>query len=244
MSAPGAGRSEPARFEPWLVALLCVATLACWAPQFRFFFVPNNDYGTFEGVARSFGRLELPTSYQRLPLLPALMALLAPLLPGSHAYLDAALLLNLAFAVATLPLLYLFAARSLGRGALLVPVLFAGTALFHGTGLQPLVEPSLCFFVALAFVLFQRRSAWQYAAAAAAALSRYEAAALLPIFALAGALEDRRWRSTRRSRPWPARPSCSGSPSARCGGSRAPPSTRRTWSAWASPRRSTSSRRS
>jgi hypothetical protein len=193
VSTAGAGRSEPARFEPWLVALLCLATLACWAPQFRFFFLPNNDYGTFEAVARSFSRLELPTSYQRLPLLPALMALLAPLLPGRHAFLDAALLWNLAFAVATLPLLYLFAARSLGRGALLVPVLFAGTALFHGTGLQPLVEPSLCFFVVLAFVLFQRRSAWQYAAAAAAALSRYEAAALLPIFALAGALEDRRW---------------------------------------------------
>ena len=193
MSAPSAARSEPARFEPWLVALLGLATLACWAPQFRFFWLPNNDYGTFEAVARSLGRLELPTSFQRLPLLPAAMALLAPLLPGRHALLDAALLLNLAFAVATLPLLYSFAARSLGRGALLVPVLFAGTAQFHGTGLQPLVEPSLCFFVVLAFVLFQRRSAWQYAAAAAAAMSRYEAAALLPIFALSGALEDRRW---------------------------------------------------
>jgi len=192
LSAPGSARSEPARFEPWLVALLCVATVACWAPQFRFFFLPNNDYGTFEAVARSFSRLELPTTFQRLPLLPAGMALLAPLLPGRHALLDAALLLNLAFAVATLPLLYLLAARSLGRGALLLPVLFAGTSQFHGTGLQPLVEPSLCFFVVLAFVLFQRRSAWQYAAAAAAALSRYEAALLIGIFALAGALEQRR----------------------------------------------------
>ena len=136
-----------------------------------------------------------------------------------------------------------FAARSLGRGALLVPVLFAGTAQFHGTGLQPLVEPSLCFFVVLAFVLFQRRSAWQYAAAAAAAMSRYEAAALLPIFAafrrargspLAAARGARgpRWRAA----------ACSGSASARCGGSPAPPSTRRTWSAWASRRRPTSSR--
>jgi hypothetical protein len=195
--APGAAPEDASRraapFEPWLVALLCLATLACWAPQFRFFFLPNNDYGTFEAVARSLRRLEVPTSFQRLPLLPAAMALLAPLLPGRHALLDAALLLNAAFAVATLPLLYLFAARSLGRGALLVPVLFAGTALFHGTGLQPLVEPSLCFFVVLAFVLFQRRSSWQYAAAAAAALSRYEAAALLGIFAFAGVLEDRRW---------------------------------------------------
>jgi hypothetical protein len=175
------------------VALLCLATLACWLPQFRFFWLPNNDFGTFEAVARSFGRLELPATFQRLPLLPAAMALLAPLLPGRHALLDAALLLNLAFAVATLPLLYAFAARSLPRGALLLPVLFAGTAQFHATGLQPLVEPSLGFFVVLAFVLFQRRSKWQYAAAAAAALSRYEAAALLAIFAFAGGREERRW---------------------------------------------------
>jgi hypothetical protein len=188
-----AAPAQLARFEPWLIALLCVTTLACWAPQFRFFWLPNNDFGSYEAIARSFGRLELPTTFQRLPLFPAAMALLAPLLPGSHAFLDAALLLNLAFAVATLPLLYVFAARSFGRGALLVPVLFAGTALFHGSGLQPLVEPSLCFFVVLAFVLFQRRSPWQYAAAAAAVLSRYEATALLPIFALAGVLEERRW---------------------------------------------------
>src|SRR5207342_2756066 len=40
---------------------------------------------------------------------------------------------------------------------------------------------------------FQRGAAWQYAAAGAAALSRYEAAALLPIFAAANALRDGRW---------------------------------------------------
>jgi hypothetical protein len=194
LSALAASGARLARLEAALAAALAAFTLACFVPQLRFFFLPNNDFGSFEAVARSFGRLELPTTYQRLPLLPAVMALLAPLLPGRHALLDAALLVNAACAAATLPLLYAVAAGTLGRGALLVPVLFAGTAQFHAQGLQPLVEPSLGLFVVLAFLLFQRRSPWQYAAAAAAALSRYEAALLLAIFAAANAAGDRRFR--------------------------------------------------
>jgi hypothetical protein len=182
-----------ARRDVACLAVLCAALLAVWAAQFRFFFLPNNDYTTFEVVAKSFGRLELPGNFQRLPLLPAVMAVLAPLLPARHPELDAALAVNLLCALATLPLLALFAARAFGRGALLVPVLFAGTTQIHAAALQPLVEPSLGLFVVLAFVLFQARSPWQYAAAGAAALSRYEAAALLALFAAANALEDRRF---------------------------------------------------
>jgi len=184
---------RPAPYEAWLVALLCLVTLLVWIPQFRFFWLPNNDYTTFEVVARALGRLELPGNFQRLPLLPAAMALLAPWLPSRHPELDAALLLNLGFALATLPLLYLLAARTLGRGALLVPVLFAGATQFQAQALQPLVEPSLTCFVVLACVLFQRGSPWQYAAAGAAALSRYEAALLLALFATANTWQDRRW---------------------------------------------------
>jgi hypothetical protein len=190
-SAAGATGSALEAALGWALAL---ATLVFWAPQLAFFPLPNNDYGTFEAVARSFARLEIPTTFQRLPLLPAAMALLASALPGKQALLHAALALNAAFAVATLPLLQRFAARCLGRGSLLLPVLFAGTAQFHGQGLQPLVEPSLAFFVVLAFVGFQRRAGWQYAAAAAAALSRYEALLLLPLFAAWNAREDGRLR--------------------------------------------------
>lgn len=185
---------ESSAVEAALAWVLALATLAFWAPQLAFFPLPNNDFATFEAVARSFSRLELPNTFQRLPLLPAAMALLAGALPGKHALLHAALALNAVLAIATLPLLQRFAARCLGRGALLVPVLFAGSAQFHGQGLQPLVEPSLGFFVVLAFVGFQRRAGWQYAAAAAAALSRYEAVLLLPLFAVWNAREDRRLR--------------------------------------------------
>ena len=192
-TSPASGERFP-DLEGALAAALALATVACWIPQFRFFFLPNNDFASLESVASSLARLELPTNYQRLPLLPGAMALVAPLLTGRHALLDAALLVNVACAAATLPLLYAFAARTVGRGALLLPVLFAGTALFHAQGLQPLMEPSLGLFVVLAFVLFQRRSPWQYAAAGMAALSRYDAVVLLGIFAGANALEDGRWR--------------------------------------------------
>jgi hypothetical protein len=192
LSAAAAAARRPAREEAWLVAALCCAALAYWLAQYRPFQLPNNDFATFGAVARSFSRLELPGTFQRLPLLPGLMALAAPLAPPPHRLLHAALALNLAFAAATLPLLFAFAGRALGRGAALLPVLFAGTTQLHSNALQPLVEPSLGFFVALSFVLFQRRSPWQYAAAGAAALSRYEAVLLFPLFAALCAREDRR----------------------------------------------------
>ena len=195
------------------MALLCLATLACWIPQFRFFWLPNNDYATFEAWRAASAGSSCRRNFQRLPLLPAAMALLAPLLPGRHPELDAALLLNLAFALATLPLLYaLRGAQPRPRGAARARALRRHALSSTAQALQPLVEPSLSFFVVLAFVLFQRRSAWQYAAAGAAALSRYEAAALLPIFAAANALRGPALAAARRARRRSrARPSCAGS---------------------------------
>jgi len=190
--APG---REPARVEAVLLALLSVGLLAYWAQQYQPFFLPNNDFPSFERTARSLAAFELPRSFQRMPILPALMGILAPLMPGPHPYLNAALVLNIAFSLGTLWLLFLLASRTFGRGAVLVPLLFAATTQFQTMGLQPLVEPSLGFFVVLAFVLFERRSHWQWAAAAAAALSRYEAAMLIPVFVIAGMVEGRKfWR--------------------------------------------------
>ncbi|MDH3686833.1 MAG: hypothetical protein OEP95_11435, partial [Myxococcales bacterium] len=185
----------PARVEAVLLGLLSIGLLAYWAQQYQPFFLPNNDFPSFERTARSLAAFELPSSFQRMPILPALMGLLAPLMPGPHPYLNAALVLNIAFSLGTLWLLFLFASRTLGRGAVLVPLLFAASTQFQTMGLQPLVEPSLGFFVVLAFVLFERRSRWQWAAAFAAALSRYEAAMLIPVFVIAGMVEERRfWR--------------------------------------------------
>ena len=183
------------RDEALLLGLLSVGLLVYWALQYQPFFLPNNDFPSFERTARSLAAFELPSSFQRMPIYPALMALVALFLPEPHAHLHAALVLNIGFSLGTLWLLFLLARRAFGRGAVPVPLLFAVTTQFHSMALQPLVEPSLGFFVVLAFVLFQRRSGWQWAAAFAAALSRYEAAMLIPVFVVAGFVEDRRfWR--------------------------------------------------
>lgn len=97
------------------------------------------------------------------------------------------------FSLGMLVLLWRLASPLLGAGALLVPVLFATTEQFHAMALQPLVEPSLGFFCVLTLVLFQARSPWQYAAAAAAALSRTEASTLLPVLFVLNWTEERRF---------------------------------------------------
>ena len=113
------------RDEALLLGLLSVGLLVYWGLQFEPFFLPNNDFPSFERTARSLAAFELPTSFQRMPIYPALMALVAPFLPEPHPYLHAALLLNIGFSLGTLWLLFLLASRAFGRGALLVPLLFA-----------------------------------------------------------------------------------------------------------------------
>ncbi|MCP5055166.1 MAG: hypothetical protein GY937_00400 [bacterium] len=180
------------RLEAGLLALLCAVVLAYWAFQFQPFVVPNNDYASFERTAQSFAALEPPPNYKRMPILPALMALVGPHLPGERPYLAAALGWNQLFSLASLLGLFLIGRRTIGGGALLLPLLFATTTQFHANGLQPLVEPSLGCFAIWAFVFQARGSGWQYAFAAAAALSRYEAAVLIPILFLAEWAEGRR----------------------------------------------------
>jgi hypothetical protein len=116
-------------------------------------------------------------------------------MPEPHPELHAALVLNLGFALGALLLLHRLASRTLGpRAAILPTALYAGSVQFHAMALQPLVEPSLGFFVLLAFVLYQARSPWQYAAAFAVGLGRFEAASVVPILAAANAWRERDWR--------------------------------------------------
>lgn len=192
-SDPGPPKGLAAgRGERTALGLLCAAVLVYWAFQFQPFVLPNNDYHSFERAAESFAAFELPSSFKRMPVLPLLMAGLAPLLPEPHPYLKAALIWNQLFSLGVLVGLFALGQRSFGRAGLLLPVLFAATTQFHANGLQPLVEPSLGFFVVWAFVLQERGSPWQYAAAFGAALSRYEAALVIPVLWLAEVVRERR----------------------------------------------------
>lgn len=186
---------EPAlrRWAPLLV--LCAWTLAYWSVQYKPFLLPNNDWYSFERTAQSVGRFELPAEFKRMPVFPAFVALATPLMPRPDPELHAALVVNIAFSLGSLALLFRLASGPLGPGAILAPVFFAATVQFHAMGLQPLVEPSLGFFVILSLVLFQARSRWQYAAAFAAALGRLEAATLIPVLCvLNGREEGRFWK--------------------------------------------------
>ncbi|HVH06517.1 MAG TPA: hypothetical protein VNE71_11015 [Myxococcota bacterium] len=194
-TSPDGGSTHRAAgaLEWTLFGVLCVTVVAYWSLQYQPFVLPNNDYASFQDTARSLAALELPRHFQRMPLFPALMGIVAPLLPCEQPYLQAALAVNAACSLGLLVLVFVFGARAFGRGALLPPLLLASTTQFHSMALQPLVEPSLAFFVALAFVLFQARSPWQYAAAFAAGLGRYEAVILIPVLFVGNLAVDRRF---------------------------------------------------
>ena len=176
-----------------LPVALGLALAALWIVQYRPFVFPNNDFYSFRRAAWSLAAGELPRSLKRGPILPAVMAALAPVLPEPQRELHAALVANLVFSLVLVAALWRFAARTWPGAAALFAVLLATTPVLHAMALQPLVEPSLGCFVALAFLGLRARSPWQYAAAGAAALSRPEAAALLGVLALANALAEGRW---------------------------------------------------
>lgn len=177
-----------------LLVALCALTLAYWGIQYHPFLLPNNDYYSFQRTADSLARFELPDEFKRMPVFPAMVAALAPLMPRPPRDLNAALVVNIAFSIGSLVLLHLLALRTIGAEAILVPVLFATTVQFHAMGLQPLVEPSLGFSVLLTFVLFQARSPWQYAAAFAVGLGRVESASIIPVLFLVNSRWDGRIR--------------------------------------------------
>lgn len=179
---------------PWLRGGALLALGVLWFQGFEPFAFPNNDYFSFERAAQSLAAGEWPDSFKRGPILPALIALGAPLAGGPHPELRAALVWNLVFSLGFVALLFRFAWRTFPDAAPWFALLLVTTPVLHAMALQPLVEPSLAFFVALAFVLLRERSPWQYAAAAAAALTRPEGAALPIILALCNAGAERRWR--------------------------------------------------
>ena len=142
-----------------LLAAICALLSLLWAAQYHPFVFPNADYHSFERIASSFAAGEWPNQWKRGPILPGMMTLLAPLMPGRHPALHAALLLNLAFSLGSVALLFRLGARTAGPAAGALAALLLGTSSVHQVmALQPLVEPSLGLWVLLAFVLLQARS--------------------------------------------------------------------------------------
>ena len=197
-SQPGGAGAEAAA-DPWervLLAILLLGVGAYWSVQYQPFHLPNNDWYSFERSARALADGELPGSTKRMPLFPLLVGVVSAGFDARHPELHAALVWNQLFSLAGLVGLFGVARVFLPRGAILLPLLVAGSNQFHYNALQPLVDPSLACFVILGFWAFLMRSDWQYVAAFAAALSRYEAAFLIPVLFLANL-----WRERRLVRP-------------------------------------------
>ncbi len=184
--APGPiQRWAPGPIQGWewgLLFALCAGLLAYWVPHYHPFFLPSSDFPSFEATAKELLAGQLPSSYKRMPLFPFLMGLLAPFMPGERPHLHAGLVLNMGFSLGIPVLTFLFGRRLIGPAAFLPAFGLLFISDFHRSAHQPLVDPSLTFFTLLALYLFVRESRWQYVAAGAAAICRYEASGLIAIF--------------------------------------------------------------
>jgi len=147
---------------------------------------PDNDFASFEATAKSIAAGVLPPSFKRGPVLPALMAMVAPLTQSGSPYLHAALLINAAVSLVSLALLFAVSRRLAGGAAATAAcALYASSTQFGAMALEPLVEPVLGCAVLVAVYLYLRGSRWMYAAAGIAALARPETGLLIGVLALA-----------------------------------------------------------
>ena len=171
--------------ERALLGLLVAASGALMAAHFHPFLAPNNDYASFEHVARSFAEFELPTSFKRGPILPAVMALVSPAAGSNAPFLQAALLINAAASLINIVLVHRIA-RYFGGPATagFTAILFVGSVQFFPMALQPLVEPTLGTCVLAAVLAMLQGSRWAYGLAAAAVLGRPETALLIPLITI------------------------------------------------------------
>ena len=181
-----------ARWEILLLSALCTLALVYWAVHFHPFVLPASDYASFERIAQELWAGEAPGGYKRMPMFPLLFGGAAQFVPGEDAFLHAALGLNIALSIATLVVAYALGRRLIGPAAFVPVVALLYAITYHDAALQPLVEPTLGFLVLLSLYLFTLGSRWQYLAAGLAAVTRYEASALILIFFVLNSLETRR----------------------------------------------------
>ncbi|HUU57862.1 MAG TPA: hypothetical protein VMW93_11000 [bacterium] len=157
------------------VVVYVTAAAAALLPRLE---VPHYDYFDYLWVAKSFAQGELPASFKRGPLYPALMALGATFAGGADPFLRAARAVSLAATPAALLLMYAFARRALGRWALLAVAWLGASSVFAFYGAQPICEMLFTALI-LGALVAAGRGAWPYVLAGLAAATRYEAVALV-----------------------------------------------------------------
>ena len=178
--------------ERVLVAAILVLAFALLLTTYDFFAVPPPDFFSFHAVAASLGRLELPGSFKRAPAYPAAIALGRLVAPGPDPFLTAASVINIFAALGVLALTYYWTRPMLGRWAPLAVALVATSSQFALLAAMPLCEMLYLLLILAAVVTAGRANGWTYLWAGAAAATRYEALAIIPLVGLCDAANWRR----------------------------------------------------
>jgi hypothetical protein len=177
--------------EKAVVAALLAFALIFVLGNYEFFAAPPPDFLSFRAVAASFARLEFPDSFKRAPAYPAAMALVRLVSPGPDPFLTAANVVNVLAALGVLALTYYWTKPRLGRWAPLAAALVGTYSQFPQLATVPLCEMLYLLLILAAVASAGRGNGWAYLWAGAAAATRYEALALVPLLAL---FDAGRWR--------------------------------------------------
>jgi len=167
------------RFELFVIVILLVFGIYQSVLYFGHQVVPNSDFPSFVGVARTILRFEMPSNFKRLPGLGILQIGLSKFISGPHPVLTAGWLLNAIVHPLSIVLLYLIGKKVLGRSALGFALLVAVNPWTIKQLAQPMAETTLMFFTLLTFYLIFRRSYWCYLLAFITTMIRYDAAVLI-----------------------------------------------------------------
>lgn len=184
------------RFELFIIVILLVFGIYQSALYFGHQVVPNSDFPSFVGVARTVLRFEMPANFKRLPGLGILQIGLSKFISGPHPVLTAGWMLNAIVHPLSIVLLYLIGKRLLGRSALGFVLLIAVNPWTIKQLAQPMAETTLMFFTLLTFYLIFRRSYWCYLLAFIATMIRYDAVVLI----IAAFIIDMITRKTKKER--------------------------------------------
>ena len=186
-----------------LLVLIMGAAVLLYAQFFSAFAVPYPDFFQYWEDALAYLQGTVPMASKRLPLFPLMIGELSRLLPGPHAIMLAAQLLNLALAPVCLWLIDRIARTFVQPStSLAVVALCAVNSTLYYAAVEPNLEMTILASVLLVIHLAQRGSGWAYAAAFLAGLTRHDILPLIPVLVLQDVALRR--RSQYRSVVWGA----------------------------------------
>ena len=186
---------EPKDRLPWVLLGFLIAVSGFYLGlQYHPYILPNVDYLRIRELAQELVTGQTPSDFKGMPLVSLLIGLLGLVMPASpDPMLHAGLVLNIAFSLLSLVLVYMLAREFLGGYPALIPViLLLAIPDFTLGALQPALEPTIGLLTLSTLVALARHSRWALVFGALASLTRYEMIVLIPVIFLVEI-----WRSPR-----------------------------------------------